>query len=116
MHALSQPHVCEARADDESCAALCGQQGSSGVLASIQGSGYAFERQRCAAEAAKRAGVAGFSLAGLGMESREERAALMAAAVSELPAHLPRFLLAGAGRTLTSPRSFCVLAQYTCHA
>ncbi len=78
---------------------MCGPQGSdSRVLASIQGSGYAFERQRCAAEAAKRAGVAGFSLAGLGMEPRQERAALMAATISELPANLPRFLLAGAGR------------------
>ena len=74
-------------------------QGSSAVLASIQGSGYDFERQRCAAEAASRPGVAGFSLAGLGTgESREERAALMEATVAELPSHLPRFLLAGASK------------------
>ncbi|BDA42772.1 probable Queuine tRNA-ribosyltransferase accessory subunit 2 [Coccomyxa sp. Obi] len=75
-----------------------GAQGSSAVLASIQGSSYDFERQRCAAEAAKRLGVAGFSLAGLGSgESREKRAALMEAATAELPSHLPRYLLAGAG-------------------
>ncbi|CAL8467578.1 g7116 [Coccomyxa elongata] len=73
-------------------------QGSSGVLASIQGSRYGFERQRCAAEAAKRSGVAGFSLAGLGSgESREERAALLEATTDALPSHLPRYLLAGAG-------------------
>ncbi|KAK9909731.1 hypothetical protein WJX75_006677 [Coccomyxa subellipsoidea] len=73
-------------------------KGSSGVLASIQGSSYSFERQRCASEAARRPGVAGFSLAGFGTgESCEERAALMEATTAELPENLPRFLLAGAG-------------------
>lgn len=76
-------------------------QGSSEVLASIQGSSYGFERQRCAAEAAKRPGVAGFSLAGLGSgESREERAALLEATTDALPSHLPRYLLAGAGESI----------------
>ncbi len=69
------------------------------VLASIQGGRYDFERQRSAAEAAKRQGVSGFSIAGLGTgESRQERRSLMQAAIAELPTGLPRFLLAGAGR------------------
>lgn len=77
------------------------RQGSSAVLASIQGSSYVFERQRCAVEAAKRPGVAGFALAGLGSgESREQRAALVEATTAELPSHLPRFLLAGAGESI----------------
>lgn len=82
------------------------QQGSSGVLASIQGSSYSFERQRCASEAARRQGVAGFSLAGFGTgESCEERAALMEATTAELPDILPRFLLAGAGEPIATFRT-----------
>lgn len=69
------------------------------VLASIQGGAYDFERQRCAAEAAKRQGISGFSIAGLGTgESRQERSHLMQAAIAELPPELPRFLIVGAGR------------------
>jgi tRNA-guanine family transglycosylase len=71
------------------------------VLASILGGMYDFERERSAAESAKRQGISGFNLAGFGTgESRQERAVLMQAAIAQLPSTLPRFLLAGAGDSL----------------
>lgn len=78
--------------------------GSCGVLAAVQGGGFAVERQRSAVESAKRQGLAGFALNGLGTgETPEQRLELMQSAAAELPQDLPRFLLAGAGIQVILP-------------